>query len=111
MAGQKTISSTYHEPLPPPPPPPPDLVITGDGGAESPNGDYNEAGIENGKPYYTSLTTPFFLWYDLVTPAWILNTTLGSVIGDLWYLEAVNPEGSYTPVSNYSGNPIVAAGV
>jgi len=108
MAGQKTISSTYHEPLPPPPPHPPDMLVTGDGGPVSPNGNYYKDGIYAGKMSYRRLDGAFFLYWFSISNRYYLSTTKGNIISRYWAIPVQGPVGTYLIHNVYTGTPEVS---
>jgi hypothetical protein len=97
-----------------PPPPPPDYIVTGTLTPDS-TGDYFEAGIHNGKPYYEREDSTWFLWYRYISMVevhlWYISLTLGDPAGTLWMKQTDTfepPPGSYSPENEATGTATVA---
>jgi len=103
----KRSCSDYPAPAPPPPPSP-DLIITGDGNP-SPNGDYFEDDLYNGKMSYRRGDNAYFLWYDPDGPEYFLSQTKGSDAVS-WFNQTADemPLGTYSDWNYVTGHPVVA---
>lgn len=111
MAGQKTISTTYKEPIPPPAPPPvPDYVVT-DSIFPSINGNYFAAGNYGGKPYYAKNVDNSFLWWDIPATRWVLSLLLSNPGSGYFKRTDQSPIGVYITIGDAVGVVYVNAGV
>ncbi len=101
----------------PPAPPPPivhDLIVTGTLGPDA-TGDYDEAGIFNGQPYYERTDAAYFIWWwPIPSPPssfWFLTNVLGNPSGTAWAKHGpmIQPvTGLYIPYANTTGDATVA---
>lgn len=105
MAGQKTISCTYQGT--PTPLEPVLWKVTGNG-SPSPNGDYYAIDDIDGKPAALKSTGDYRIYYDGLGELYSLEGF--PAIGNFpyWSRAGDNPIGSYTPIINCTGNPVVS---
>lgn len=88
------------------------VVVSGNGGAISPNGTYSYAGTYNGKNYYQLGTK--YIWWQASGVQWIISSTLGSIVPSWFYSSsAATPPltSGWSPWGGNTGNPTTAAGI
>ena len=87
----------------------PDYIVTGDG-SPSPNGNYFNTGIYNGRNYYKRTDNAFFIWYNIDIEIWYISDILGEASSFGTWLGSNMILGIYDPEEASNGNPIVTAG-
>jgi len=85
-----------------------DKIVTGTGGAVSPNGTYVQSGMRDGKPQYDRTTTPFAqIWWDAIATNWTVFVD-DPTYTYMWWLFVDNTgNGTYDPGFDATGNAIV----
>ncbi len=101
---------------PPAPPPPPafDLLVSGTLTPDA-TGNYNEAGIYNGQPYYARTDSAFTIWWYENPMYGIYIWTISEILGDTfllrWNMNSTPgnpPTGIYSPSRGATGTATVA---
>ncbi len=115
------ISSSYRNRLareaaaaPVPPAPEPDFIVTGTITPDA-TGNYFDAGVMNGQPYYSRDDLAYHIWYHFQMPPglhfWEIDTVLGGTGPARWY-KATGPfesaAGPYLPAGTATGTATVA---
>lgn len=91
----------------PPPPPPYDYLVSGTLNPDA-TGEYSDAGIHNGQPYYARDPNTYFLWWWPADSWWVISTALDNVgRPGCWHSAAIL--GIYTPAWSYTGDATVTA--
>ncbi|MFA4987926.1 MAG: hypothetical protein WC712_15210 [Candidatus Brocadiia bacterium] len=75
-------------------------IVTGDGlyYGSSPNGTYAAVGTYNGKPYYSSGSSGWKIWWDSAGQNWFISFSPGNTDYGCWFHspQSENPNGSYS---------------
>jgi hypothetical protein len=106
MGGQHKMGSTYKESIQQPPPA---YRVTGNGNPNM-NGDYNQAGIANGQPYYSRTTGTYFLWWNDIDAWWVINNLINNNGHPHFHGDSGDILGVYSSHQGATGTATVAAG-
>jgi len=111
MGGHKTIRSTSYgtPPLHIPPPPTPDYIVTGELTPDA-TGNYFEAGVYGGKPYYRRADGTYFIWWSPDEEDWSITRELGDVGVDGFWFSTTIPSENFAPAWPATGIATVTAG-